>query len=74
MTTMPIDNHPLTHRRLKFIEFGVNKLTFKTSYIIQSSDNYNIVSNFICWNQNILHVKIVDTSFKMMTRKFRLRG
>ena len=33
--------------------------------IIQSSNNYNIVSRFICWNQNIVHMKILDTSFKM---------
>ena len=26
MTTMPIDNHPLTQRRLQFIGIGVNKL------------------------------------------------
>ena len=30
MTTMPIDNHPLTQRRLQFIGIGVNKLTLKS--------------------------------------------
>ena len=48
MTTMPIDNHPFTQRRLQFIGIGVNKLTLKSIDIIQSSNNYNIVSNFIC--------------------------
>ena len=27
MTTMPIDNHPLTQRRLQLIGISVNKLT-----------------------------------------------
>ena len=38
---MPIDNHPLTQRRLQLIGIGVNKLTFKRINIIQSSNNYN---------------------------------
>ena len=74
MTTMPFDNHPLTQRRLQFIGIGVNQLTLKSNYIIQSSNNYNIVSSFICWNQNIVHMKILDTSFKMTKRRFRFRG
>ena len=53
MSTMPFDNHPLIQNSLKFIGIGVNKLTFKSINIIQSSNNYNIVSGFICWNQNI---------------------
>ena len=61
MTTMSIDNHPLTQRRLQFIGISVNKLTLKSINIIQSSNNYNIVSSFICWNQNIVHMKILDT-------------
>ena len=74
MTTMPIDNHPLTQRRLQFIGISVNKLTLKSINIIQSSNNYNIVSSFIYWNQNIVHMKILDTSFKMTKRRFRFRG
>ena len=74
MTTMPIDNHPLTQRRLQFIGISVNKLTLKSIDKIQSSKNYNIVSSFICWNQNIVHMKILDTSFKMTKRRFRFRG
>ena len=73
MTTMPIDNHPLTQRRLQFIGIGVNKLTFKGIDIMQSS-NYNIVSSFICWNQNIVYMEILDTSFKMTKRRSRFRG
>ena len=73
MTTMPIDNHPLTQRRLQFIGISVKKL-LKSINIIQSSNNYNIVSSFICWNQNIVHMKILDTSFKMTERRFRFRG
>ena len=34
MATMPIDNHPLTERRLQFISIGVNKLTLKSINII----------------------------------------
>ena len=34
MTAMPIDNHPLTQRRLQFIGISVNKLTLKNIYII----------------------------------------
>ena len=71
MTAMPIDNHPLTQRRLQFIGISVNKLTLKSISIIQSSNNYNIVSSFICWNQNIVHIKIVDTSLKILKRRFR---
>ena len=74
MTTMPIDNHLLTPRRMQFISIGVNKLTLKSIDIIQSSNNYNIVSSFICWNQNIVHMKILDIMFKMTTRKFGFRG
>ena len=62
MTTMPIDNHPLTQRSLQFIGISVNKLTCKSINMIQSSNNYNIVSGFICWKQNIAHMKIMDTS------------
>ena len=57
MTTMPIDIHPLAQRSLQFIGIGVNKLTFKSIDIIQSSNSYNIVSGFICWNQNIAHME-----------------
>ena len=73
MTTMPIDNHPLTQRRLQFIGISINKLTLKSIDIIRSSNNYNIVSNFICWNQNIVHMKILDASFKLTKRKLRLK-
>ena len=74
MATMLIDNHALTHRRLQSIGIGVNKLTLKSINIIQWSNNYNIVSSFTCWNQNIVHMKILDTSFKMTKRRFRFRG
>ena len=74
MTTMPINNHLLTQRRLQFIGISVNKLTLKGINIIQLSNNYNIVSSFICWNQNIVHMKILDTSFKMTKKRFRVRG
>ena len=56
MTTMPIDNHPLTQRRLQFTGINVNKLTLK-------SNNYNIVSSFICWNQNIVHFSRIHLYF-----------
>ena len=71
MTTMPIVNHQLTQGRLQFKDINVNKLTFKSINIIQSSSNYNIVSRFICWNQNIVEMKILDTSFEM-TKKLSL--
>ena len=74
MTTMPIDNHPLTLKRLQFIGISVNKLKFKSINIIQSSNNYNIVSSFFCWNQNIVHMKILDTLFKFQKRRLRFRG
>ena len=35
MTIMPMDNHPLTHRRLQFIRISVNKLMLKSIKIIQ---------------------------------------
>ena len=63
MITMSIGNHPLTPRRLQFIGISVNKLTLKSINVIQSSNNYSIVSSFICWNQNIADMKIQDTSF-----------
>ena len=63
MTTMSIDNHPLNQRRLQFIGIGFKKLTLKSIDKIQSSYNYNLVRRFICWNQNIVHMKILDTSF-----------
>ena len=74
MTTMPIDNHPLTQKRLQFIGISVNMLTLKSINIIQPSNNYNIVSSFICWNQNIVNMKILDTSFNMLKRGSRFRG
>ena len=74
MTTMPIDNNLRTQRRLQSIGISVNKVTLKSINIIQLSNNYNIVSSFICWNQNTVHMKILDTSFKMPKRRFRFRG
>ena len=74
MTTLPIDNHPLTQRRLQFIGINVIKLTLKSFNKIQSSNNYKIVSSFICWNQNIVHMKILDTSFNMTKRRLGLGG
>ena len=74
MTTMPINNHPPTQKRLQFLGISVNKLTLKSINIRQLSKNYNIVSSFICWNQNKVHIKILDTLFKMPKRKFRFRG
>ena len=74
MTTMSIDNNPLPQRRLRFIDISVNKLKLKSINIIQSSNNCNIVSSFICWNQNIVQIKILDTSFKMTKRRLRFRG
>ena len=62
---MPIDNHPLTERRLQSVGISVNKLTLKSINIIQSSNICNTVSSFICCNQNIVHMKILETSFKM---------
>ena len=61
MTTMLIENHPLTQRKLQFICTSVNKLTLKSINIIQSSNNYNIGSSSICWNQNNVNMKILDT-------------
>ena len=74
MTIMPINNHPLTLGRLQFIGISVNKLTLKSINIIQSSNNYNIVSSFICWNRNIVNMKILDTSFKMTKEDLGLGG
>ena len=74
MTTMPIDNHLLAQRRLQVTGIGVNKLTFKSINIIQSSNNYNIVSSFFCWNQNIVYMKILDTSFKITKENLGLVG
>ena len=74
MTTMPIDDHPLTQRRLQFIGIGVNKLNLKSINTIRSSNNYNIVSSFICWNRNIVHMKILDTSFKTTKEDLDLGG
>ena len=74
MATMPIDNHPLTQRRLQFIGISINKLTLKSVNIVQSSNNYNIASSFIWLNQNIVYMKILDTSFKMTKIIFRFRG
>ena len=72
MTTMPIDNYPLTQRSLQFIGLSAKKVTFKGVNIIQSSNNYNIVGSFICWN--IVHMKILDTSFQITNRRFRFQG
>ena len=74
MKTVSIENHPFTQRRLQFIGISVKKFTLKSIDIIQSSNNYNIVSSFICRNQNIVHMKILDTSFKITKRRFRLGG
>ena len=71
MTTMPIDNQPLTQIRLQFIGISVNKLKLNSINIIQTSNNYK---SFICCNQNIVYMKILDTSFKMLKRRFRFRG
>ena len=59
---------------LQFIDISINKLTLKSINIIQSSNTYNIVNSFICWNQNIVHMKILDTPFKMAKSKLVFRG
>ena len=74
MTIVPIDNHPRTPRKLQFIGIGVSKLTLKSINIIQSSNNYSIVSSFIYRNQNIVHMKILYTSVKMTKSRLRFRG
>ena len=74
MTTMPIDNHTRTPRRLQSKGVSANKLTLNSINIIQLSNNYNIVSSFICRNKNIVNMKILDTSFKMTKRRFKFRG
>ena len=74
MTTMPIDNHPLTQKSLQLIDISYNKLRLKSINIIQLLNNFNIVSSFICWNQNVVHMKIPDIPFKMKKRRFRFWG
>ena len=71
MTTIP---STITDRRLQFIGISINKLTLKSINIIQASNIYNIVSSFICWNQNIVHMKILNTSFKMTKKDSGLWG
>ena len=66
MTTMPVDNHPLTPKSLQFIAFGVNKLTFKSINIIQTSNNYTIVSGLSAGTPGYL---VSDDE-----KKFRFRG
>ena len=73
MTTVPIDNDPLTQRRLQFIGISVNKLTLKSINIIQSSNTYNIVSSLICWNQNIVHMKILDFLLSSLIARWWVR-
>ena len=73
MANMRIENHPLTQRRLQFICININKLTLKSIDMIQSSNNYNIVCSFSSRNQNIVHMKILDASFMMMKKRFKLR-
>ena len=70
---MPIDNHPLTQKRLQFIGISVNKFTFKSIIIIQSPNNYNIVSSFICWNQNIVYMKILEEDLGLGGKRCELR-
>ena len=60
MTTMPIDNHPLTKRRLQLIGISVNKLTLKSINTKQSSNNYSIFSSIICRNQSKVSSKNCD--------------
>ena len=39
--------------------------------IIQLSNNFNFVKSFVCWKQNKVDMKILDTLFKMKKRRFR---
>ena len=71
MTTIPIDNNLLTQGSLKFIGINANKLTFLSINIIHSSNKYSIVYGFICRNQNMLHMKILDTFLRVTKRRFR---
>ena len=61
--TMPIDNRPLTQRRLQSIGISVNKLGTKSINIIQSSNNYNIASSFQGSTFSHLHQRLLK-SFK----------
>ena len=49
MTTMPIDNHPLTQRRLQLIGIGVNKLTLKSINIISSVMSISTCRIYNAW-------------------------
>ena len=49
-----------------------NTLTFKRINIIQSSNKYSIVYSFICWSQNELYMKFLDTLLKITKRRVRL--
>ena len=69
MTTMPIDNHPLTHRSLQFMGIAVNKLTFKVINIIKSSKSTTLLVALSAGTKNLVHLKILDTSVKMMKTK-----
>ena len=76
MPTMPIDNSLLSQRSLQFIGISVHKVTFKSIKlnIIQSSNNYNMVCLFNCWNKNILYMKILDISHKTIKRDLGFGG
>ena len=55
---MPIDNHPLPQRRLQFIGNSVNKLTFKSIYIIQSSNFVRFGEKSIIYVGNVYNINI----------------
>ena len=64
---MGINNRSLVSRN-PFIRFGTTKFLYKSTDIIKSSHNNNVISSFISWSLNILPMKFLDTLFQISKR------
>ena len=71
---MSIDNYLLIPGSLQFIGICANTFTFRIINMIQTSNNYNIVSALFAGTENIICMKILNTTLKGKKRRFRFRS
>ena len=70
MIKMVINNRLLI-RRSAFVYLSTTKFLYKGINVMKMSNNNNIVSSFICRNQDVLPMKFL---FQMPKREFRFSG
>ena len=48
-----------------FISLSATQFLLLSINVVQPSNNNNVVCSFICWNQDVLPMKFLDTRFQI---------